>query len=64
MPDKTEVYQDKAGEWRWRRKARNGEIIADSNEGYDSKWNAQRAASRVFGEPVEDDTPDTVTPEE
>lgn len=46
--DKTEVYQDKAGEWRWRRKAPNGEIIADSNEGYDSKWNAQRAAERVF----------------
>jgi len=29
-----EVYQDKAGEWRWRLKSRNGRIVGDSSEGY------------------------------
>ena len=33
---KYEVYQDKAGEYRFRLKARNGEIIATS-EGYKKK---------------------------
>jgi uncharacterized protein len=28
------VYKDLAGEWRWRLKAVNGRIIADSGEGY------------------------------
>lgn len=32
-----EVYQDKAGEWRWRLKAENNKIVADSGEGYNSK---------------------------
>ena len=50
MADEIEVYQDRAKEWRWRLIAPNGEIIADSNEGYDSKYNANRAAKRVFAE--------------
>lgn len=29
-----EVYKDNAGEWRWRFRASNGKIIADSSEGY------------------------------
>jgi uncharacterized protein YegP (UPF0339 family) len=28
------VYKDGAGEWRWRLKAANGRVIADSGEGY------------------------------
>ena len=28
------VYKDNTGEWRWRLKAANGRIIADSGEGY------------------------------
>lgn len=32
-----EVYQDTAGNWRWRLKAANHQIIAESGEGYDSK---------------------------
>jgi uncharacterized protein YegP (UPF0339 family) len=44
--DKWDVYQDKRGEWRWRRAATNGEITGASSEGYvnksDSKSNAQR----------------------
>jgi uncharacterized protein YegP (UPF0339 family) len=41
------VFEDAAGEWRWRFVAANGEIIADSGEGYVSKRNAQEAAERV-----------------
>lgn len=28
------VFKDSAGQWRWHRKAANGEIISDSAEGY------------------------------
>lgn len=42
-----EVYQDAAAEWRWRLVARNGKIIADSAEGYDSRFNAERAVETV-----------------
>lgn len=31
---KFEVYQDDAGEWRWRLIAANGKLIANSGEGY------------------------------
>jgi uncharacterized protein len=34
---KFQIYQDRKGEYRWRLRARNGEIIADGNEGYRSK---------------------------
>lgn len=29
-----EIFRDSAGEWRWRLRARNGEVIATSGEGY------------------------------
>ena len=32
-----ELYKDDAGEWRWRLRAANGKIIADSAEGYHNK---------------------------
>jgi uncharacterized protein YegP (UPF0339 family) len=42
------VYNDRAGEWRWRlRAAGNNEIIADSAEAYTSKWECEQAAARV-----------------
>jgi len=41
------VFEDAAGEWRWRFVAGNGEIIADSGEGYASRRNAREAAERV-----------------
>lgn len=49
------IYQDDAGEWRWRCLARNGRIVADSAEGYVSAYNALRAAGHLvdairFGE--------------
>ena len=42
-----EVYQDSAGEWRWRLKASNDEVVADSAEGYTRQGDASRAAERV-----------------
>jgi len=34
-----EVYQDKAGQFRWRLKAANGQVLADSAEGYTTmRW--------------------------
>ncbi|WP_265110099.1 YegP family protein [Halosolutus halophilus] len=43
-----EVYQDRAGEWRWRLVHWNGNILADSGEGYTSRSNAKRAARGVM----------------
>lgn len=36
-------YKDERSEWRWRVRAKNGRIVADSGEGYSSKSNAKRA---------------------
>jgi len=38
------LYEDAAGEWRWRLVAPNGRVIADSAEGYTRSVDAQRAA--------------------
>ena len=32
-----QIYEDKKGEWRWRLRANNNEIIATSGEGYVKK---------------------------
>jgi hypothetical protein len=42
-----ELYRDSAGEWRWRLVAANGNIIADSGEGYRSKQGARRGIDSV-----------------
>jgi len=47
--DEIEIYQDAVGQWRWRRRAPNGEIIADSGEGYVSKAHTVLMAARVNG---------------
>ena len=44
--DKFEVYKDKRGEYRWRRKAVNGAIIGASSEGYTKKKDAEANAAR------------------
>lgn len=41
------VYEDRAGQFRWRLVAPNGQIIADSGEGYATRFNAHRAAENV-----------------
>lgn len=42
-----EVFQDRGGEWRWRLRHRNGNIIAISGEGYTRKHNAQKGIRSV-----------------
>ena len=44
---KFQIYQDRKGEYRWRLRARNGEIIADSNEGYSSKASCKHGIDLV-----------------
>jgi uncharacterized protein YegP (UPF0339 family) len=40
---KFELYVDEADEWRWRLRHRNGNIMADSGEGYVRKADAKSA---------------------
>jgi len=42
-----EYYTDKKGEYRWRLKAGNGKIIANSGEGYKTKAGVEKAAGTV-----------------
>ena len=53
-----EVYGDTAEEWRWRLRHRNGNIIADSSQGYASKQKPKQGLRSVRinspGAPVED----------
>jgi uncharacterized protein YegP (UPF0339 family) len=44
--DKWETYQDKAGEYRWRRTATNGNIVGASTEGYVNKADCEANAER------------------
>ncbi|WP_435073925.1 HVO_2922 family protein [Halorubrum sp. HHNYT27] len=44
-----ELYEDKGDEYRWRLRHRNGNLVADSGEGYASKSNARDAIERVRG---------------
>jgi len=43
-----EIYRDRRKEWRWRLKAANGRIIADSGEGYSRREHARRATRRLI----------------
>ena len=43
---KFEIYQDKAGEYRFRIRATNGNILA-SSEGYKAKASAKSAIERI-----------------
>lgn len=42
-----ELYQDVAGEWRWRLIHDNGNVLADSGEGYASRRNAELGIASV-----------------
>ena len=52
---RVDVYQDTAGGWRWRLRAKNGRIVAESGEAYSSKRALRLACSRMcewsFGGP-------------
>ncbi len=41
------IYRDSKKEWRWRLKASNGKIIADSGEGYKRKFDCIACTARV-----------------
>ncbi|MFW5885316.1 MAG: YegP family protein [Patescibacteria group bacterium] len=43
---KFEIFRDRAGEYRWRLIAGNGQIVAAS-EGYTTKYSARRSADNV-----------------
>ncbi len=45
-----EIYSDVAGEYRWRLKADNGEIIADSAEGYNRRGHAVKMVAKIMTE--------------
>jgi uncharacterized protein YegP (UPF0339 family) len=51
-----ELYEDRGGEWRWRLRHRNGNLIASSGEGYTRLHNAQGGMEAVrrdaYGAPV------------
>ena len=44
-----EVYRDRSSQWRWRLKAANGRIIADSGEGYINKSDCLTGITLVKG---------------
>lgn len=44
--DKIHVYKDEADEYRWKRVSENGQITADSGEGYESETGATEAAHK------------------
>jgi uncharacterized protein YegP (UPF0339 family) len=41
------LYQDDLGEWRWRLRARNGQIVADCGEGYKTRAACLKGVSLV-----------------
>lgn len=44
---KLEVYRDAKGEWRWRLRHRNGNVMADSAEGYKRRSRCVNAFASV-----------------
>lgn len=42
-----EMYRDSTGEWRWRLRARNGEVVADSGEGYKRREDCEHGIELV-----------------
>ncbi len=46
-PTSFEIYRDGAGEWRWRLVHKNGNILADSGEGYTRRRDARRAVDSI-----------------
>ena len=47
MTAKFETYKDKSGEYRWKLVHTNGQIIANSGEGYKAKANALNGIKSV-----------------
>ncbi|UCH32467.1 MAG: DUF1508 domain-containing protein [Candidatus Bathyarchaeota archaeon] len=47
-----EVYEDQAGEWRWRFRASNGRVIATSSEGYKNRQDCVHGTGLVKREAI------------
>ena len=47
-----EVYKDRGGEWRWKLRASNSRVIADSSEGYKNKQDCVHGIDLVKQEAV------------
>jgi uncharacterized protein YegP (UPF0339 family) len=46
---KFHIYKDYKGEWRWRLKAANGRVLADSGESYTTKQKCHEGVELVRG---------------
>lgn len=46
---KIEVYRDNSGQYRWHRRSPSG-VVTAQGEGHRRKWNAKRAAHKLFPE--------------
>ena len=44
-----ELYKDHQGEWRWRLRTANGNVVADSAEGYVHRHDCERGIEVVKG---------------
>lgn len=44
-----ELYRDSGGEWRWRLRVTNGNVIADSAEGYGRREDCEHGITLVKG---------------
>ena len=44
---KFEIFEDRAGEYRWRLRARNGEPMARGGEGFTTKRSCLRSVERI-----------------
>lgn len=44
-----ELYRDGVGEWRWRLRVQNGNVVADSGEGYRHRADCEHAIGLVRG---------------
>lgn len=49
---KVEFYQDTNGKWRWRFRAANGRILADSAEGYSRLTDCVHGSEIVLASPT------------
>ena len=44
-----ELYRDAGGHWRWRLRTANGEVVADSAEGYARREDCEHGIALVKG---------------
>jgi uncharacterized protein YegP (UPF0339 family) len=44
-----QIYRGRDGDWYWRAKHKNGNVVADAGEGYSTASNARRAVRRFIG---------------